>query len=263
MKLGLSTATFFGKILTEDSFETMRQMGAEVCEVFLTTFFEYREDFAKLLAQKSKDIEIHSVHSLNNQFEPELYNIAERTRTDAEKIFRDVCLCGKNLNAKFYTFHGPARLKKKEYIFDYEYLGKRTEEICNISKDYNLTLCYENVHWTFFSEPGYYKNLKKYSQSLRACLDIKQAIQNKIDYKLFIEEMGDDLETVHLCDYDNFGNTRIPGKGIFDFEELFRMLKYNGYKGPLIVELYSGDYNSFEELNSSFNYLKEILKKIN
>lgn len=262
MKLGLSTATFFGKLLTEDSFEIMKKMNAEVCEVFLTTYSEYTLDFASLIKTRSSGLNIHSVHSLNNQYEPELYNYMPRTRTDAEKIFKDVCLSGKTLNAKYYTFHGPARLKKKEYVFDYEYLGKRTEELCNITKSYGLELCYENVHWTFYDKNGYFKNLKKYSPSLKACLDIKQAMQSKIDYKLFIEDMGPDIKTVHLCDYDQNGNLCIPGKGIFDFLELFKILKGSGFDDALIVELYSGDYKDFIELENSYEYLKNLINKI-
>lgn len=262
MKLGLSTATFFGKLLTEDSFTPMHKMNAEVAEVFLTTFYEYKPEFADLLKTKIENLEIHSVHSLNNQFEPELYNYMPRTRVDAEKIFKDVCLCGRILNAKYYTFHGPARLKKKEYVFDYEYIGKRTEELCKITESYGMELCYENVHWTFYSENGYFKNLKKYSPSLRACLDIKQAMQSKIDYKLFIEDMGPDIRTVHLCDYNQNGDLCLPGQGIFNFPELFAILNDSGFTGALILELYSGDYKSTEQLEKSYDYLKNLMNKI-
>lgn len=263
MELGISTATFFGKILTEESFEIMEKMDAKICEVFLTTFYEYNASFAELLKTKNKALKVHSMHSLNNQFEPELYNQALRTRSDAEDIFKRVCNAGKILNSKYYTFHGPAKLKKKEYVFDYEYLGKRTEELCNITKSYGLELCYENVHWTFYSENGYFRNLKKYAPSLRACLDIKQAMQSKIDYNLFIEDMGQDLRTVHLCDYDKNGNLCVPGRGIFDFKELFNILQYNGFNGALILELYSGDYKNFEELKKGYDYLKNLFEKIN
>lgn len=259
MKLGISTATFFGKILTEDSFEIMEKMDAKICEVFLTTFFEYTSDFAAFLKTKAKNIKVHSIHSLNSQYEPELFNSVDRTRLDSEKVFKDVCIAGGILGANYYTFHGPARLKKKEYVFDYEVLGKRIEELCGITKSYGMELCYENVHWTFYSENGYFKNLKKYSPSLKACLDIKQAMQSKIDYKLFIEEMGDDLKTVHLCDYDANGKLCIPGRGIFDFKELFKILKHNGFTGALLLELYSGDYKSLEEVEKGFNYLQELL----
>ena len=119
--------------------------------------------------------------------------------------------------------------------------------------------CYENVHWTFYSDPGYFKNLKKYSPSLCACLDIKQAMQSKIDYKLFIEEMGESLKTVHVCDYTNDGNLCAPGFGVFDFKELVKILKYNGFLGPLILELYCEDYKNFEEIRRGYNFLRDLL----
>jgi len=261
MELGVSTATFFGKYLTEESLEQIVKLDARVAEVFLTTYFEYTREFASTLKANLKDkpLKIHSVHSLNNQFEPELFNKMPRTRTDAEKIFKDVCSVGQTIGARYYTFHGPAKLKRKEYVFDYEYLGKRVEEICQIAKSFGLNLCYENVHWTFYSDNGYFKNLKKYSPSLCACLDIKQAMQSKIGYKLFIEEMGDSLKTVHVCDYKQNGTLCAPGVGVFDFKELIKVLKYNGYNGPLMLELYCEDYSGFDELKKGYDYLKDLI----
>ena len=46
MKVGISTATFFTKVLTEDSFSVIKRLGADTCEVFLTTFYEYKDAFA-------------------------------------------------------------------------------------------------------------------------------------------------------------------------------------------------------------------------
>ena len=261
MELGISTATFFGKYLTEESFEQILKLDAHVTEVFLTTFSEYTKKFADTLKALliDKPLKIHSIHSLNNQYEPELFNRMPRTRADAEKIFKDVLNVGQEIGAKCYTFHGPAKLKRIEYVFDYEYLGNRAEVLCKIAKEYNIEICYENVHWTFYSDNGYFENLKKYSPSLRACLDIKQAMQSKIDYKLFIEEMGENLKTVHVCDYDKSGSLCAPGFGIFEFKELIKILKHNGFSGPLILELYCEDYKNFEELKKGYNYLRDLL----
>lgn len=80
MKVGISTATFFSKVLTEDSFSVIQRCGGECAEVFLTTRYEYEPSFGDLLAERKGDLEIYSVHALNTQFEPELFNSAERTR---------------------------------------------------------------------------------------------------------------------------------------------------------------------------------------
>lgn len=84
MKVGISTATFFSKVLTEDSFSVIQQCGGECAEVFLTTYTEYEPAFGDLLQARRDGLEIYSVHSLNTQFEPQLFNAAPRTRNDAE-----------------------------------------------------------------------------------------------------------------------------------------------------------------------------------
>ena len=68
MKVGISTATFFTKVLTEDSFSVIKRLGADTCEVFLTTFYEYKDAFAQLLKERKGDFDVYSVHSLNTQF---------------------------------------------------------------------------------------------------------------------------------------------------------------------------------------------------
>ncbi len=90
MRAGISSATFFNKLFNEDVFDELRRMDCGVCEVFLTTYSEYGEEFAKLLASRKGDIEVHSVHTLNTQFEPELFNKNPRTFADAFALYEKV-----------------------------------------------------------------------------------------------------------------------------------------------------------------------------
>ena len=53
MKVGISTATFFSKVLTEDSFSVIQRCGGDTCEVFLTTFYEYKDSFGRLLKEQN------------------------------------------------------------------------------------------------------------------------------------------------------------------------------------------------------------------
>ena len=41
MELGISTASFYTKLATEDTFSQIASIGANVCEVFLSSFSEY------------------------------------------------------------------------------------------------------------------------------------------------------------------------------------------------------------------------------
>lgn len=106
IKIGMSTATFFSKSQTEDAVGLIQSMGVEVCEIFLTTFSEYRREFIDLLLPRiGPGLEVHSIHTLNQQFEPELFNKVRRTREDAEVFFRECAEAAVRLNARSYTFH--------------------------------------------------------------------------------------------------------------------------------------------------------------
>ncbi|MDD3947791.1 MAG: sugar phosphate isomerase/epimerase [Clostridia bacterium] len=263
MEIGISTASFFGRQLTEDTFDIIKELGFATCEVFLTTFSEYRESFAKLVNERKNGLNIYSIHTLNQQFEPELYNMMPRTREDCESIFKQAARAAGILGAKYYTFHGPARLRGRNYVFDYQRLGTRTEELCALLKSESgcCELSYENVSWAFFYQPEFFAKLREISPSIKACLDIKQAMQSGLHALDFLECMKGRLVNVHLCDYDELGQLSVPGKGIFDFTELFVRLADIGYDGPLMMELYSKNYNNYEDIREGREYLLECLEK--
>ena len=48
MEIGISTATYFAKLPTEDTFEYIKDAGANICEVFMDTFSEYTPEFGRL-----------------------------------------------------------------------------------------------------------------------------------------------------------------------------------------------------------------------
>ena len=60
----------------------------------------------------------------------------------------------------------------------------------------------------------------------------------------FLECVKGRLVNVHLCDYDDMGQLCVPGREIRLFRELFVRLADIGYDGPLIMELYSKNYNT-------------------
>ncbi len=264
MRIGISTASFFKKKATEDTYDIIRKMGIPVCETFLASYSETKPKFVSTLKERKGDIEVKSIHTLSQQYEPELISTVDRARHDSEYFLKKAMRAAKELGASYYTFHGPAKLKRTPYTFDYEKLGTRIEEICRFvqkSSEGITSLTYENVHWCYFSEPNYFTEIKKYSPSVKACLDIKQAMQSGFSPSDYIRTMGERLTNVHLCDY-NGSRTVLPGKGQFDFVSFFDELLSCGYKGDALLEAYSGDYESFDELEESYNYLNECLYKV-
>ncbi len=258
MKVGISTATFFLKELTEDTFSVIRGCGGDVCEVFLTTYSEYEPEFVDLLLSRLQGLEVYSVHSLNTQFEPQLFNAALRTRTDAEKIYRKVLEAGRRLGAKVYTFHGIPRLKKNAVV-DPVSSGKRLEQLGKIAQEYGITLCLENVHWAMFNSPAFFEEAKRHCPHVGAVLDVKQARQSGFDWRDYLAAMGDRLKNVHLSDVDDKGEISMVGKGVFPFGELISRLEDGGYDGPLLIEQYAKNYTDYAEVAESVQYLKNLL----
>ncbi|MBQ7642745.1 MAG: sugar phosphate isomerase/epimerase, partial [Clostridia bacterium] len=223
---------------------------------------EYTEDFALLLKARKGDMNVHSMHVYTMHYEPELFSQNERSYSVAEGTFRDVLNVGKILGAQFYTMHGRARLKRSAFYDDYEKTGVRLEKLCSVTKEYGIKLCLENVEWALYNRAGYFTEVKKYAPDLYATFDVKQARISGDHYGKYLGEMGANVKTVHLSDVNESGKICLPGKGTFDFEDLFRRLKDVGFDGDMLIEVYSGDYGETQELKQSLEYLEEIKYKI-
>ena len=263
MQIGISTASLFVRKTTEYALRFFSQNNLKVAEVFLESYCEYNSQFGKLLKENKGDVNVHSIHVLTTQFEPQLYSVNERAKTDSFKILEGALDAGKEIGAKYYTFHGPARLKKTPIVMNFERLGKITQEIIDVCATRNIGLAYENVHWSYYNYIGYFKELKQRTVGLKGTLDIKQARQSDISYVDFINEMKEDIVTVHLSGIDANGKMCLPNeKSVIDYYDLFSRLKDVGFNGAMLLEVYQNDYNDYKELFNSLNYVKTIAEKV-
>ncbi len=262
IQLGASTASLFLKAYNEDALDIYNNFGISVVEVFLSTFSEYEKDFVDELKRRQGNLNVYSVHTLNQHFEPELFSKNVRAKLDAENILKKICYAIKTLDAKYYTFHGPARMKRTPYNINFENFGKRLDEINVFIKNYagQGELAYENVHWTYFNSPEFFESLKPYS-GVSTCLDIKQAMQSKYDCYEYIKVMGNRLKNVHICDWDENGKLKMCGDGIFDFTEFFKVLIDSGYDGAVMLEVYPESYGGIDELKKCFEKMQNCLYK--
>ena len=147
MEIGISTASLFGRYYNEDALPILDETDARVVEVFLETYCEYEECFAKLLAERKGSLRVHSIHTLNTHFEPQLFSDCERTRNDALEIFEKCLKSAEILGATAYTMHGKARFKKDVKYENYDKIGEYFTVLCAMSKKYGVDLCLENVEW--------------------------------------------------------------------------------------------------------------------
>lgn len=262
MQTGISTASLFGRFNTEDALSFLSKNGVKCAEVFLESFCEYNKEFGEFLSSRKGDTAIHSVHTLTTQFESTLYSQNERAKADSFVLLENTMQAARAMGAKYYTFHGLARVKRTPYVIDFARCGDITQRIIDVCAKYGITLAYENVHWAYYNYIGFFSELKKRTAGLKGTLDIKQARQSGIDFHEFIEEMGADIATVHLSDIDFNGKMCLPGKGITDFTEIFKRLRDKGFDGALLIEVYKNDFSDIKELFDSLSYISDLAEKI-
>lgn len=266
MQTGISTASLFLRKNTEEALPLIQDLGVYNAEVFLTTFSEYREAFAKEVAKTKGKVQVNSVHTLNTNFEPQLFHASERVRADAYYWLEEVCKSAQVLGAKYYTFHGTARFKrsaKDGRTDNFPNFIQGFTEICSRAEKYDVTLCLENVEWATYNRVGVFSTIANEVPALRGVLDVKQARISEIPYEKYLEEMGEKITHVHASDIDTQGKMCLPGRGIFDFDTLVKRLKDVGFTGKILLEVYRNDFDTVDQLKTSCQYLDEILYKNN
>ena len=199
MKVGISTASLFLRKNNEEALPLFDAWGVPCAEVFLTSFCEYAPAFAHTLAAAKGGVEIHSVHVLNTQYEPQLYAEHPRVLEDANGWLREVLASANILGARNYTFHGIARLKRT-FRENWQRFSAITAQIYETCRAAGVRLCYENVEWALYNRPGLFALLKKDCPDLGGVLDIKQARITGYDWREYLADMGESLATVHVSD---------------------------------------------------------------
>ena len=237
-------------------------MNIKIAEIFLATFSEYSPHFAQTLLQNKGNLQINSVHVLNTQFEPQLFTTHPRAKEDAFYWLEQALQSAQILNAKYYSFHGIARLKKNSTPKDHGDLAPFFDEIMQTCAKYNVELCLENVHWALYNEPKIFKQIQAKCPTLKGILDVKQARLAGHSYIDYIEDMQDAIAFAHVSDHTPDGKMCLPGKGIFPFDECIKRLLDYGFDGSLIIEVYANDYDKYEELYHAYVYLQELIYKL-
>ena len=265
MTTGMSTSCFFGKRTVEDAIDIMNQMGVKTAEVFLNTFCEYRPEYIAELKKRidAAGMNVYSVHPHGVQYEPQLFSQYERSRKDAEDIFRQVLCAASVLGAKNYVCHGGIALKRNGSHPNMERLAGIVDRLCDIAAEYGIRFCYENVHWCWCNRPEFAELLLKYTdnKNLGFTLDVKQAAQSGYDVCEYITAMSGRICNLHICDYirEKEGVRPVmPPGGELDTERLKAAL--SDYSGAAILEVYGDNYDGFGELEQAYSKFCELFR---
>ena len=260
MEIGLSSAVFYPNLKTENSVKLISDLGFSFAEIFLNSPFEYEIDYVKKLAdiKDQYGLKINSVHSFSSSFEPYLFDAYKRRRKDMLKFFEMVCKAGKLLGAKCYTFHG-MRLGPSDFISK-ELIYEVYSNLAYIAGENEIKLAQENVSWCMSSNVKYLSDLKNNCKyPIYFTFDIKQAYKAGVNPMEYLDIMDTSLINVHINDRDDKHVCLLPGDGNVDFQSIFNKIKSLNYKGNIIMEVYSNNYKSYEDIINSKRYLEKFI----
>lgn len=258
MKIGLSSSCFY-PALVEDSFKSAAGLGIKTSEIFFNSFSELSGSVLKELCSVKNyyDIDVRSIHPFTSAFETVMfYSKYERRLMDSIEFYKSYFHAANELGAELIVMHGGKTvlpISPEEYAEDFS-------KLLNCARENGLYIAHENVREHHCCDPVFMKQVADLvGDNFRMVLDIKQcrrSNQNEFD---FIRLLGKKIAQVHLSDSLGDENDCLaPGKGDYDFKKLFNALKISGYDKSAVIELYSSNYDSNDELSQALTYLEKV-----
>ncbi|SKA90086.1 Sugar phosphate isomerase/epimerase [Caloramator quimbayensis] len=261
MKVGISTACFYPSVNTEDTLKIIKDIGFDLCEVFLEAECETDFDFCMNLKNKADNlgIEIYSVHGFSAAFEPYLFDKYRRRKLEMEKRFRAMCSAAQIFNAKCYVFHG---LRKTNEKIDYEEISENMDYLCSISEEYGIKIAWENVAWCRTSDPSFINEVSRNMKNdVYYTLDIKQAVRSGKNPVEYLNVYNNKLINVHINDAGYGNSCLLPGKGQMDLKGIIQHVSSINEDIPLIIELYRENYDTYDDLKKAKKYIEGLEEK--
>lgn len=260
MKLGMSTAAFYGRWETEEAVAYLASLPLDCAEVFLQTYSEYDRAFAAQAAACLHGLPCENVHPLGTQFENGMFSRSPRQRRDAMDLFRRVLDAAAVLGARRYVYHGRYNPREGTIPWDAQKNADVLGPMCEEAAARGMQIAWENVSWCQLREEACVREARAMLPQVRFTLDIKQARRAGRDPLSMARAMGEALVNVHVCDWDAEGRLCLPGEGCFDFGALFAHLAGVGYAGPVILEPYLALVKSEAALLSAVAFLREKME---
>lgn len=261
MKLGLTSAAFYGRMETDESAAFLPALGLDTCEVFLETHSEYCADFGRTVRDNLAGLHCTSVHPKGTQFEPDLYAQSARQRSDAHSILCGVLDAGRELGAKWYVMHGPVSPLGRIAPDRIRNLPERFAQLQSSAAERGMEILWENVFYGAVSGAEDVRTMCALLPDVHFVLDLKQAWRAGEDPFDMLSAMGDRVRHLHILDHDTDGHICLPGEGQFDFDSLIRTLRDSGYNGSVIIEPYAQQTEDIDALRRSIAYMREVFAR--
>ena len=193
MKIGLSSAAYYGQLETDEAAAHIAELPLDTCEVFLETPSEYTTDFTFRMRYNMNNFPVTSVHPLGTQFEPQLFGRAARQSDDAFAMFANVCRAAESLGAAYYIFHGPFGVRGHLSPANIPFLEERFDQMRERAARHHLRVLWESVSWCSVATPEDVRLLLKRIPDVEFVLDTKQVHQAGVDPLDMLRAMRDRL----------------------------------------------------------------------
>ena len=257
MRIGISTAAFYGKLETEEAAARIAETGAACCEVFLQTDQEYTVQFARRVKRALSGVPCSGVHPLGTAFENQFFSRSPRQREDAKDRYLRVLDAAAELGARHYVYHGRNTPQLAPLPFDPQRNADVVGPMCEMARQRGLVLSWENVFWCQLTTPDRAEAMRRLLPQVRFTLDNKQAMRAGVDPFAFLPAMGDALCNVHLCDCTEEGELCLPGEGSFPFSRFLRAAAGVRPDCSVILEPYSNLIRAPEDASRALRALQE------
>lgn len=254
MKIGIATNCFSPDMPTEGALTEIKLLGARTVSIGLSTFYEYRPEFAKKYAPMLEGLRVGAVTSSPCNFESQLFDFSRRVRGDGLYWLDQVIRSCQIFGAERYVFRG-VNLDGASYTADRaaEFLGG-INEICGRYK-IKLSLC--NSFAGLLYRPGIFAEIRARQPDISAAFDLREAQRSGYPYSMFLKDMRGSIDCVYLSDSDGDGRQCLPGEGKTYFKEVFARLKSEGFHGDVFIGCGG---RTGESLRRSLQYLHEAAK---
>ncbi|MFR3409205.1 MAG: sugar phosphate isomerase/epimerase family protein [Christensenellales bacterium] len=258
MKIGLSSAAYYGQLETDDAAAHIAELPLDTCEVFLETPSEYTTDFTFRMRYNMNNFPVTSVHPLGTQFEPQLFGRAARQSDDAFAMFANVCRAAESLGAAYYIFHGPFGVRGHLSPANIPFLEERFDQMRERAARHHLACCGRASAGAASPRRRTCASCSNASRTWSSCLTPNRCIRRALTPSTCCAPCVGMLRHLHVLDWTADGKLCLPGRGVFDWQQFARVLREDGFDGAVILEPYAQLVESEQALLESIRFLRGV-----
>ena len=258
LNIGVSTGCFFPR-LTIDALKSVAETGVKYAEIFFNTDSELEESYVKQLKTIADEngIKIISIHPFTSAIETFMFwSKSDYKLQDSIKYYEKYFKACNILGAKYVVIHGCN--SRAEYMSMEKYTHI-LNQLSRKAREYGVYIAQENV---VKFKCGYLQNLKEFlkyaDEDIRFVFDLKQSVRAQQNMYDIIDLMGNRISYMHISDYNEFGNSLLPGQGTVDFKKLFDYVNSNYGVKTALIEVYNENITEEYGLKNALDFFNKI-----